>query len=233
MKLTAERSLLSRVLEPEVMDTSDDARDYDAMDHAAVNRSFVADFLTAVRQAAVPADVEVLDLGTGTARIPIELCAQHPQARVLAIDLAENMLRLARANVAGQGLSERIALERMDAKRLPFPDASFAAVMSNSIVHHIPQPRGTLAAALRVLKSPGGLIFVRDLSRPYDERQVRELVDTYAAGTNDHQHQLFEASLRAALSLEEIRDLVAQFGMDPVTVQATSDRHWTWSAVKQ
>jgi ubiquinone/menaquinone biosynthesis C-methylase UbiE len=233
MKLAAERSLLPRVLEPEVMDTSDDARDYDAMDHAAVNRGFVADFLTAVRQAAVPAHVQVLDLGTGTAQIPIELCAQNPQARVLAVDLAENMLRLARANVACQGLSERIALERMDAKRLPFPDASFAAVMSNSIVHHIPQPRGTLAEALRVLKSPGGLIFVRDLSRPYDERQVRELVDTYAAGANDHQRQLFEASLRAALSLEEIRDLVAQLGMDPVTVQATSDRHWTWSAVKQ
>jgi len=233
MKLAAERSLLSRVLEPEVMDTSDDARDYDAMDHAAVNRTFVADFLTALRQAAVPPDAEVLDLGTGTAQIPIELCARNPQARVLAIDLAENMLRLARANVAFRGLSERIALKRMDAKRLPFPDASFAAVMSNSIVHHIPQPRGTLAEALRVLKSPGGLIFVRDLSRPYDERQVRELVDTYAAGTNEHQRQLFEASLRAALSLEEIRDLVAQLGMHPVTVQATSDRHWTWSAVKQ
>jgi ubiquinone/menaquinone biosynthesis C-methylase UbiE len=233
MKRAPERSLLARMIEPEVMDSDDDACDYDAMDHAAVNRAFVADFLTAARQAAVSLDVEVLDLGTGTAQIPIELCAQHPQAHVLAIDLAESMLRLARANVAVRGLSERIAIERIDAKRLPFPDASMAVVMSNSIVHHIPEPRGTLAEALRVLKSPGGLIFVRDLSRPYDERQVRELVDTYAAGTNDHQRQLFEASLRAALSLEEIRDLVAQLGIDPVTVQATSDRHWTWSAVKQ
>jgi hypothetical protein len=29
------------------MDTPEEARDYDAMDHAAVNRVFVADFLTA------------------------------------------------------------------------------------------------------------------------------------------------------------------------------------------
>ena len=37
--------MLDRVLEPEVMDTEDEARDYDAMDHSQVNRVFVADFL--------------------------------------------------------------------------------------------------------------------------------------------------------------------------------------------
>jgi hypothetical protein len=37
--------MLPRVLEPEVMDTPEEARDYDAMDHSAVNRVFVADFL--------------------------------------------------------------------------------------------------------------------------------------------------------------------------------------------
>ena len=39
--------MLPRVLEPEVMDSPEEARDYDAMDHAEVNRRFVADFLTA------------------------------------------------------------------------------------------------------------------------------------------------------------------------------------------
>ena len=37
--------MLPRVLEPEVMDTPDDARDYDSMDHTAVNLLFAADFL--------------------------------------------------------------------------------------------------------------------------------------------------------------------------------------------
>ena len=37
--------MLSRVLEPEAMDTAEEARDYDAMDHARVNAAFVADFL--------------------------------------------------------------------------------------------------------------------------------------------------------------------------------------------
>ena len=37
--------MLPRVLEPELMDTAEEARDYDEMDHSAVNRAFVADFL--------------------------------------------------------------------------------------------------------------------------------------------------------------------------------------------
>ncbi len=232
MNLVGDRSLLPRVLEPEVMDSLQEARDYDAMDHGEVNRRFAADFLDAQSKAGLALGVEVLDLGTGTALIPIELCAQNPQARVLAIDLADPMLRLARENIARHGLTERITLQRVDAKRLPYADGRFAAVVSNSIVHHIPEPRQALAEALRVLK-PGGLVFVRDLSRPYDDEQVRHLVETYSAECNARQRQLFEASLRAALSLEEIKALVAQHGFDAKSVQATSDRHWTWSAVKE
>ncbi|MBI3836867.1 MAG: tRNA (adenine(22)-N(1))-methyltransferase TrmK [Planctomycetia bacterium] len=232
MKPAPDRSLLSRVLEPEVMDSPEDALDYDAMDHSEVNRRFVADFLDAQRQAGIPLDVEVLDVGTGTALIPIELCARNPQARVVAIDLAEHMLRLARGNVVRHGLGRRISLQLVDAKRLPFADGRLAAVISNSIVHHIPEPRTALAEALRVLKS-GGLVFVRDLARPYNDEQVRNLVDAYAAECNTHQRQLFEASLRAALSLDEIKLVVVQLGFDAKSVQATSDRHWTWSAVKK
>jgi len=223
--------MLERILEPEVMDSAADARDYDSMDHAEVNRRFVADFLRADSLRARSANFEVLDLGTGTAQIPIELCRQDPLARVLAVDLADQMLARARDNVRAAGLTRQIRLQRVDAKRLPYADRSFAAVMSNSIVHHIPQPLEVLAEAVRVCAGSGAL-FVRDLLRPTDDRTVRRLVDAYAAGANSHQRQLFEDSLRAALDLDEIRDLVAGLGFAPETVEATSDRHWTWAARK-
>ena len=35
--------MLARTLEPEVMDTAQEASDYDAMDHSEVNARFVAD----------------------------------------------------------------------------------------------------------------------------------------------------------------------------------------------
>ena len=37
--------MLSRIMEPEVMDSPEEAQSYDAMDHAEVNHAFVADFL--------------------------------------------------------------------------------------------------------------------------------------------------------------------------------------------
>jgi ubiquinone/menaquinone biosynthesis C-methylase UbiE len=219
--------MLPRVLETEAMDTLAEAVDYDSMDHGEVNRVFVADLL-----AAGPQEGETLDLGTGTAQIPIELCRQDPSARVLAVDSAENMLQVARENVRSAGLADRIRLERVDAKRLPYADGQLANVISNSIVHHVPDPRQVLDEAWRVV-APGGLVFFRDLFRPEDDRTVRHLVETYTPGANRHQQQMFEDSLRAALTVEEIRRLVADLGGSPDSVRATTDRHWTWVARKR
>jgi ubiquinone/menaquinone biosynthesis C-methylase UbiE len=218
--------MLVRVLEPEVMDSAQEAADYDAMDHSAVNRLFADDFLAVWRSKRL--EGEILDLGTGTAQIPIELLSCCPELSVTAIDLAESMLELARRNVAQAGFSQRIRLQRVDAKGLAYPLHHFAAVISNSIVHHIPDPFDVLAEACRVLQ-PGGTLFIRDLLRPETEEQVLYLVATYAAGANQHQKDLFEASLRAALSLAEIRDIVERLGHDASRVRQTSDRHWTWS----
>ena len=97
--------MLTRVLEPEVMDSPEEARDYDAMDHGAVNRAFVVDFL-----AAWNGENPILDVGTGTALIPIELCRQAPAARVVAVDLAEHMIRLAEENVRRRVHAQGLAM---------------------------------------------------------------------------------------------------------------------------
>lgn len=215
---------LSRVLEPEVMDSAADAQEYNDMDHAEVNRRFVEDLLAAGLDGG-----EVLDLGTGTALIPIELCRRQGENRVMAADAAVSMLDLARYNVEVAGLTDRISLTLLDAKQLPFAAGQFANVISNSIVHHIPEPRLVLREAVRVT-APGGLLFFRDLLRPDEDSGVVQLVETYAGSATDYQRAMFEASLRAALSLDEIRELVGELGFSAATVQATSDRHWTWSA---
>src|SRR5829696_2564984 len=99
-----EAPMLPRVLEPEVMDTPEEARDYDAMDHSQVNRAFVADFL-----AAWDGRGPVLDVGTGTALIPIEFCRQSPKGDVVAVDAAGHMIALAQENVRRAGFERRIA----------------------------------------------------------------------------------------------------------------------------
>ena len=94
-----------------------------------------------------------------------------------------------------------------------------------------PEPKAGLQEAVRLTK-PGGLIFIRDLLRPETEAELQRLIDQYASGANDHQRAMFTASLHAALSLEEIRALVEELGFAAESVQATSDRHWTWIATK-
>ena len=76
------------------------------------------------------------------------------------------------------------------------------------------------------------MVFVRDLIRPASEAALGALVNEYAAEANDHQRAMFAASLRASLTLEEVRDAAVRLGYEPQTVQQTTDRHWTWSALK-
>ncbi|MBY0522753.1 MAG: class I SAM-dependent methyltransferase [Gemmataceae bacterium] len=214
--------MLPRVLEPEVMDSAEEAHNYDAMDHSTVNRLFVADFL-AVWNGKGP----ILDVGTGTAQIPIELCRCHADAHVFAIDLAEHMLSMGRRNVEAAGFQTRLRLELRDAKKLSEATGTFGAIISNSIVHHIPEPGHVIAEMVRVLR-PDGTLLVRDLLRPDDMATLQHLVHTYAGDANAHQQKMFAESLHAALTLVEIRDLVASHGGDRGDVAQTSDRHWTW-----
>lgn len=220
---------MDRVLEPEVMDTPEEAADYDTMDHGAVNQRFCADLL-ACGELRGP----VLDVGTGTALIPIALCKLTPDVLIVAIDLAVHMLELAKKNVDANALADRIELLKVDAKGLPFKDGEFPAVVSNSIVHHIPEPRSVLAEMHRVTAA-GGLLFVRDLCRPSTDAEVDRLVALYGGeppkdasqrDSFDHQRMLFRDSLKAALTLDEVRELAREVGMN-ADVSMTSDRHWT------
>ena len=229
--------MLPRTLEPEVMDTATEAADYDSMDHSSVNRIFVDDLLSAAHVAGFgdrltsrSERLRVLDVGTGTAQITIEFCQRPVNVDMVAIDLAVEMLLLAEQNIRDAGLHGSILLKHVDAKKLPFGDGEFDWVISNSIVHHIPEPIDCLREMQRVLK-PGGLLFVRDLLRPDSSEQVEHLVQTYAGNDNDEQQQLFRQSLHAALTPAEMAELMQSLGWPGSTVEQTSDRHWTMTAI--
>ena len=226
------KEVLSRVPEPEIMDSQEEAIAYDDMDHTLVNGRFVDDLLAAMESSNNGStDVEVLDLGTGTARIPIMLCDATEDLRVFAVDLSVAMLDIARLNIELSPWLERIMLGRCDAKELDLEDNRFDVVMSNSIIHHVPDPQTTFSEAVRVCRS-GGLLFFRDLLRPESEHAVHELVETYAGKEAEHARKMFDDSLRSAFSIAEIQNIVNQHGFNADSVSQTTDRHWTWCTRK-
>lgn len=201
------------------MDSLQEALAYNAMDHSQPNASF----LTRLKE--LGAFGRMLDIGTGPADIPILACQQIPALRsVLAIDLSCHMLALASNKIRRAGLDHRIHLLQADAKRLPFPDASFDTVASNTILHHLPDPSPFLQEACRVLR-PNGVLLIRDLYRPDSHQKLEELVALHTPGATPDQKQLFRQSLLAALTVEELRQLLHQLHLPGLHITIDSDRH--------
>jgi ubiquinone/menaquinone biosynthesis C-methylase UbiE len=212
---------MDRVLEPEVMDTWLEATAYDAMNFAIVNTVFATDAV-----ALDPHAIKILDVGTGTARIPILMCQSQPQYLITGVDLAQSMLIIGQRNVAEAGLTQRIRLERVDSKRMPYPDLEFDMLISNSLVHHLPDPLSFFAEIKRLVR-PGGALLIRDLIRPESDRIVNELVAKIGGDYDPHQQQLFHDSLKAALTLAEVQSLIDRVGLLQVKLTQSSELHWT------
>jgi ubiquinone/menaquinone biosynthesis C-methylase UbiE len=212
---------MERILEPEVMDTWLEATAYDAMDFESVNTAFATDAISLD-----PHAIKILDVGTGTARIPILMCQHQPQYLITGVDLAQSMLIIGQRNVEAAGLTQRIRLERVDSKKMPYPDLEFDLLISNSLVHHLPDPLSFFAEIKRLVR-PGGAILIRDLIRPENDRIVNELVAKVGGDYDAHQQQLFHDSLKAALTLAEVQDLIDRVGLSQVKLTQSSELHWT------
>ena len=209
---------MKRILEPEVMDTVEEAAEYDAMDHTGPNASFMERLLE------LGAAGRFLDIGTGPGHIPLLICEELPGSSVLGVDLSENMLIHANRHREGSAFVQRIEYKLMDAKDLELPDGHFDAVYSNTILHHIPDPRPFLSEAYRMLRS-GGALLIRDLFRPESEERRDELVELYAVGASENQRELFRASLHAAFTPDELRAIADEAGLKSAEVVIDSDRH--------
>lgn len=205
------------------MDTTEDAEEYDAMDFAASDTQFAEAAAGLLGEA--PGG-RALDIGTGTAKIPVLLLARRPDLQVLAVDMADEMLRVAARNLAAAGIEKACSLARMDAKALDVPPASFDLVMSNSLAHHVPEPLGFFREIARVTR-PEGAILVRDLIRPESEEEAWAIVNRVAPNDSKRQKQLFFDSLCAALTLDEVSAMVAEAGIEGARVTQSSDRHWS------
>lgn len=121
----------------------------------------------------------VLEVGVGTG---LSLPHYDPASRVVGIDLSAEMLDRARERVRRHGLGHVEALEEMDARATPFPDASFDTVVSMYVLSVTPEPERLLMEMRRLCRPGGNLLIVNRFS---STKPLRALVERAAEPFSD------------------------------------------------
>ena len=147
----------------------------------------------AIERAAGPGPFErVVDLGTGSGRM---LTLLGKRAKVsIGLDLSQNMLNIARSNVARAGL-DKVELRHGDIFATRLPSYSADLVLVHQVLHYLTDPASALAEAARLV-SPGGKLLIVDFA-PHKLEHLRE----------EHQHR------RLGFSDEEISRWLAEAGL--------------------
>jgi ubiquinone/menaquinone biosynthesis C-methylase UbiE/uncharacterized protein YbaR (Trm112 family) len=99
----------------------------------------------------------LLDVATGTGRLPLALLNEGFAGQIIGLDLSQNMLHQAHTKLEPYG--DQVYLVWQDASSLPFDDGAFDSVTCLESLEFLPQPIEALAEMVRVL-APGGILFL-------------------------------------------------------------------------
>jgi demethylmenaquinone methyltransferase/2-methoxy-6-polyprenyl-1,4-benzoquinol methylase len=186
-----------------------------------------------VIQAALADGSCILDIGTGTGDLIYEAAQNlHGSGRLVGLDFAPAMLRLARAKKKAMGSSPEFVLG--SAMVAPFKHNVFDSAMTAFVLRNVSDLSLLFAEANRVLR-PGGRFVSLDMFPPrakwfspiygfYFHRCMPRLAAWLA---HDRQAYLYlSESVRRFHSPEHIAELIRQAGFEEVTI-----RRFLWGAV--
>ncbi|MBU1325820.1 MAG: metalloregulator ArsR/SmtB family transcription factor [Alphaproteobacteria bacterium] len=141
----------------------------------------------------------MVDLGTGSGRM-LTLLGKNARTAI-GLDLSQNMLNIARANVARAGI-DKVELRHGDVFATRLPDMTADLVVVHQVLHYLTDPGAAVAEAARLVR-PGGRLLIVDFA-PHAMEQMRD----------EHQHR------RLGFDDAEMRRWLAAGGLDaaPATV---------------
>ncbi len=119
----------------------------------------------AVELAAVPPGGRLLDVATGTGDLAFACLERDPSVRVTGVDFTLPMMRLGQRKEARLALPHPVGWAAGDALRLPFPDATFDAVVSGFMMRNVTDVAAALAEQRRVVR-PGGRVVCLEMTHP-------------------------------------------------------------------
>ena len=140
---------------------------------------------------------QVLEIGCGRG-VALPLLLRHFNAEhVHGVDLDPQQVARARQHLA-RSHNDRISVDIASVEQLPFPNASFDAVVDFGMLHHVPVWQNGVSEVSRVLK-PGGTFFFEEVTRAALERW------SYRTFLKHPKHNRFsEAEFLASLAKHEL-----------------------------
>lgn len=148
---------------------------------------------------------DVLEIGGGSGAMAAGVAQTFPQIRLTVTDLDPDMVANATNRLAS---FSHVTVERADVTAMAYGTASFDAVTSYLMLHHVIEWRAALNEVTRVLK-PGGALLGYDLTETRLARWVHAI--------DRSPHRLIEPS--------ELTDALTDLGLTGITVDSAAVGH--------
>lgn len=116
--------------------------------------------LALVDRLGLPRSSPVVEVGCGAGFLTVDLAQRGLQ--VTAVDAAPEMLKLASATIATNGLQEAVELRQADVHALEFPAGSFRLAVALGVIPWLHSPAVALSELSRVLAPGGHLVVTSD-----------------------------------------------------------------------
>ena len=181
---------------------------------------------------------QVLDVGCGGGLLSEALAREG--ARVTAIDLADDLIRVARLHAREAGLEIDYQVQAVEALAAERP-ASFDAVTCMELLEHVPDP-GAILQACAVLLKPGGRLFLSTINRTPAAFALAIVGAEYVArllprGTHSYQDLIRPSELaawlrEAGLQLEDVSGMAYAPWRNAARLSARTDVNYLACAVK-
>ena len=134
----------------------------------------------AIRHLDVQPGQVILDAGSGTGDIALEIKTKYPTVKMVAADLTLEMIQVGKRRAGGENVFWVVA----DAQHLPFAKQQFAGVISGYLLRNVPDVDVTLAEQFRVTVPEGHFVSLdttpprRNLLYPFIKFYLKVVIPT-------------------------------------------------------
>ena len=224
---------MDRFPEPELMQDLHQVRAYSEADFSASEDSLIAsiDEYLLLKGKIICSESLIVDLGCGPGNITERFSYKWPTAKIIGIDGSQAMLSIARSRAE----DARKKGDLTNVNYLCWDMFSIAngklhlekpidLVVSNSLLHHLYDP-ALFWKVLGYLTDENTVNFHRDLRRPSTFENAIALQKTYLKDAPDVLVKDYLSSLRAAFTIEEVKEQINSQRLDHFEVYEIEDRY--------